>query len=106
MKRKFWWYVVIGFSIVLAACSKEPGEGGDASISGEIWVRHYNATFTTLIGEFPAEDQYVYIIYGDHPGFDARVKTSYDGTFEFPYLNKGQYEIINLFVRQYSHRFK
>ena len=74
------------------SCKKE-GVGGDASITGYVHVKKYNSTFTQYISEYPGRDIYVYIVYGEHSGFDKRVKTDYNGNFEFPYLYKGKYTL-------------
>jgi hypothetical protein len=79
--------------LALAACKKEPGIGGDASIKGRIWVKDYNTTFTNLIGEYPGKDVYVYIVYGENEGYDKRIKTDYNGVFVFKNLYKGNYTI-------------
>lgn len=78
----------------MASCSKEPGEGGNASIHGKIYVKDYNATFTVLQEEYYAQDQDVYIIYGDDISFSNRTRTNYDGTYEFKYLREGDYRIF------------
>jgi hypothetical protein len=75
------------------SCKKEPGIGGDASIKGNIHVRHYNTTFTQFISEYPGSDIYVYIIYGDNDGYGTRQKTIYNGNFEFKYLYPGKYTV-------------
>ena len=36
---------------------------------------------------------YVYIIFGDDIGYGQRVKTNYNGEFEFKYLYKGHYSV-------------
>lgn len=79
-------------ALLLAGCKKE-GLGGDAAITGSIWVEKWNSTFTQQIGEYPGRDIYVYIVYGVHDGYDKRVKTDYNGRFEFPYLYKGHYSV-------------
>lgn len=92
MKKLF----LISFcSALLLACKKEEGVGGDASISGQVWshVVEINQTFIDTLAELPAEDTYVYIVYGDHTGFDKRVKTDYNGYFNFKYLYPGNYTI-------------
>ncbi len=78
--------------LLLAAC-KKPGIGGDASITGYVHVQKWNSTFTQYIGEYQGKDQYVYIVYGNHHGYDKRIKTDYAGQFEFPYLYKGDYKV-------------
>jgi len=78
---------------ILSACKKEEGVGGDASITGQVWTYAMNGSFTDTIAEYPAEDTYVYIVYGDNTGFDKRVKTDYNGYFKFNYLYPGDYTI-------------
>ena len=78
---------------LIASCSKQPGEGGNASIYGKVYVKDYNATFTVLQEEYYAQDQDVYIIYGDDISYGNHVKTAYNGAFEFKYLRKGDYHI-------------
>ena len=78
---------------LFAACSKEAGEGGNASIKGMIWVKDYNPNFTLLNGEYPGADRDVYIIYGDDISYGDRLKASPDGRFEFKYLRKGKYTL-------------
>lgn len=79
--------------LLVCSCKKDPGVGGDAEILGQVWTRDYNTSMTTLIGEYPAADEYVYIVYGDHKGFDKRIKTDYNGFFRFQYLYPGNYTI-------------
>lgn len=79
--------------LISAGCKKEPGIGGNASITGSVWVKNYNASFTTLIGEYPGKDVYVYIVYGNNKGYDKRIKTDYNGNFRFPFLYEGKYTL-------------
>ena len=80
-------------TLLFMACKKEEGVGGDASINGRVWTYAVNGSFTDTIAEYPAEDTYVYIVYGDNTGFDKRIKTDYDGFFKFNYLYPGNYTI-------------
>jgi len=75
------------------SCKKEPGVGGNGSITGKIIAHNYNATFTSLLGIYPAADHYVYIVYGDKVGYDKRIKTDYNGFYRFPFLYPGKYTI-------------
>lgn len=75
------------------ACKKEEGVGGDASISGQVWTYAVNGSFTDTIAEYPAEDTYVYIVYGDNTGFDKRIKTDYNGEYAFNFLYPGNYTL-------------
>jgi hypothetical protein len=80
-------------TVLLMACKKEEGVGGDASISGQVWTYAVNGSFTDTIAEYPAEDTYVYIVYGDNTGFDKRIKTDYNGYFRFNFLYPGNYTV-------------
>ena len=71
-----------------SACEKPAGEGGESSIRGRVWVKD----FPTMV-EYGAADQYVYIIYGDDISYGNRIRTTYDGQFEFKYLRAGKYKI-------------
>lgn len=91
MKHKIIFTIFISL-ILLFAC-KKPGIGGDASITGYVHIQKWNSTFTQYIGDYQGKDMYVYIVYGNHAGYDKRVKTDYRGQFEFPYLYKGDYTV-------------
>lgn len=75
------------------SCRKEAGPGGNASIRGNVHAYRYNSTFTVFIADYPAADEYVYIIYDDDFSYSNRVKTDYEGDFEFKYLYPGNYEV-------------
>jgi len=79
--------------MMLSSCTKDPGTGGTSSISGKVYVEDYNASFTTLLGEFYATEQRVYIIYGDDDFYADNVRTHYDGSYRFDRLRKGTYTI-------------
>jgi len=80
--------------IIMGGCTKEPGVGGSATVTGKIYVKDYNS-FGTLVDEYYAQDYNVYLIYGDDGGaYDDDVSTSHDGAFEFKYLQKGKYELF------------
>ena len=82
-------FLIIGIS----GCEKDPGEGGTSSISGKVFAKDYNSTFTVLQGEYYAPDVWVYIVYGDEKDYGDRIKTSYSGVYEFKYLRPGTYHI-------------
>ena len=78
--------------IVFSSCRKVEGPGGSVTIKGVVVERSHVGT---SIFEYPAADQDVYIIYGSENSFyDDDVSTSYDGSFEFRYLQKGDYQIF------------
>jgi hypothetical protein len=80
-------------TLLLISCKKEEGVGGDASISGQVWTYAVNGSFSDTIAEYPAEDTYVYIVYGDNTGFDKRIKTDYNGNYAFNFLYPGNYSL-------------
>lgn len=85
---------VIGF--LFFSCEDQPGEGGKASIQGKVYVKDFNGNCTVLLDSFYGIDEEVYLIAGDDPSYFERVRTGPDGTFWFPYLRKGKYEVYAL----------
>lgn len=79
--------------MILYACAKGPGEGGNSSIKGHVWVKDINATFQVQT-EYDGFDEDVFIIYGEDISFSDRIRSNYDGTFEFKYLRPGKYKIF------------
>lgn len=78
--------------MVFSSCRKVEGPGGSVTIKGVVIERNHVGT---SIFEYPAADQDVYIIYGSENSFyNDDVSTSYDGSFEFRYLQKGDYQIF------------
>ncbi|MCC7301355.1 MAG: hypothetical protein IT233_01810 [Bacteroidia bacterium] len=77
----------------LSSCSKGPGEGGNSSIKGHVWVKDINATFQVQ-AQYDGYDEEVYLIYGDDISFSERIRSSYDGVFEFKYLRPGKYKVF------------
>ena len=88
--------IFAGICIVfLSSCAKDEGEGGTSTIKGKLMLKKYNNSYTALLSESPAPDENVYIIYGsDHDTYDNDYKTSYNGEYEFKYLQKGTYKIF------------
>lgn len=79
---------------ISSSCKKVEGSGGGATIKGIIQEQKYNA-LGNIIAEYPGSDIDVYLIYGTTDQFyDEDVKTSYDGSFVFNYLQKGTYTVF------------
>jgi len=78
---------------LISACKKEAGPGGKASITGKVYVKNYDLSYTILLSEYYEQGENVYITYGNETTVGDNVKTSYDGSFIFPYLRKGKYKI-------------
>lgn len=96
MKNKIF-LLLVSFSIIFFySCKKEAGKGGKSSISGKVVARKYDLTThpgTYTSPEYNAGDEDVYIIYGDAVTYGDHQKTNYDGSYEFKYLNKGNYKV-------------
>lgn len=94
MYRKIAAYLLFTSALLVLSCKKPPGEGGFATITGKVYVKNYDATYTIVQSEYYQLGENVYIIYGDGPEVGNSVKTSYDGSFTFNYLRKGKYKIF------------
>jgi hypothetical protein len=85
------------FSLIIvflaSSCEKDPGEGGNSAITGKVYIREYNKSFTTVVAEYYAPDEDVYIIYGDGTSSDNDLKTGPNGDFIFRYLRPGKYTL-------------
>ncbi len=71
---------------------------GTSSISGIIKLINYKNSSTYPFLEVKdtsfAQEQEVYLVYGEHEFYDERIRTSYDGYFEFKDLIPGEYTIF------------
>ena len=74
-----------------SSCEKDPGVGGNSTITGKIYVREYNKDFTELEAEYYAADEDIFIIYGSGTVPDDDLKTGPGGDFAFQYLRPGKY---------------
>ena len=73
-------------------------DDGQAKISGVIKLINYKNTSLypdLVIKDISfAQEHEVYLIYGTHDYYDERIRTSYDGYFEFKNLIPGDYKIF------------
>ncbi|MFM7233291.1 MAG: hypothetical protein ACKOZM_01795 [Flavobacteriales bacterium] len=92
VQSTIWIFIAL---LAVASCKKEAGDGGNSSIKGKITreLRVILNNPSTTVGVFPAADEDVYIIYGNHVSPDDRVQTNYDGEYEFLYLRPGKYTV-------------
>jgi hypothetical protein len=71
---------------------------GTATIKGKIEVVNYknSSEWPDLVIKdiSPAQEQEVYLTYGNHEFYDERIRTQADGSFEFQNLIKGKYTIF------------
>jgi hypothetical protein len=92
MKKIYLVLAVLFIAISFYSCSKEEGYGGLGKISGKVY-----AYDITSAGNIRAQgylgDTKVYISKHNNPTYFDDVNTSYDGSFEFKFLNKGSYDL-------------
>lgn len=71
---------------------------GSAKIYGVVRLVNYKNTsvfpFMEVKDTSYAQEQEMYLIYGEHKFYDERIRTSYNGYFEFPNLIPGNYEVF------------
>lgn len=86
--------VTLVLSLTLLSCHKTEGEGGTSTIKGKVYIENYNSA-GSLVGEYDAAEEDVYIIYGETSStYNDKFETSFDGSFEFNFLAKGKYRIF------------
>lgn len=84
---------IICLTLLFSSCKKEAGSGGTSSIKGKVYARYYDKYFYVQTDSAYAPDIDVYIIYGDQSTIGDRIRTNYDGSYEFKYLRTGSYKI-------------
>ena len=95
MKNIFFRYVLLIAFYSLLGCKKDPGLGGTSTITGKIIVHDFDAAFLSLPVIYPASNTEAYIIYGTTgTTYDNHYKTSFDGSYEFKFLQIGKYRIF------------
>jgi hypothetical protein len=71
---------------------------GTSSISGTVMLTNYKneSEWPNLIvkDRTPAQEQEMYLTYGEHLFYDVRIRTQEDGSFVFSNLIKGDYKIV------------
>jgi len=87
---------LIALLSIITACKKEEGDGGMATIKGNVWVRDWDKNFNLIMYEHLGLDEDVFIVYGDQNGYGDKVSTDLNGNFQFNFLRKGNYTIYAL----------
>ncbi len=86
--------VVIAVIMLTAFCTKPAGPGGKAMVKGKVYAHDFDNTLRYLVSSGYSAGEKVFIVYGSSTVVGNNVITSYDGSFEFRYLNKGHYKIF------------
>jgi len=87
---KLLWIISI---VYLISCKKEAGLGGKSSITGKVIANYYDNTFTNVLSTASAMNENVYLVFDSSPGYGVKVRTSFDGTYQFTNLQQGKYTI-------------
>ena len=87
-------FLILTLLAIHQSCTKEEGEGGTSSISGRVYVVNYYSYPIAIKDTCYAQEEDVYIIYGDDKVYSDRFETHYDGTYRFQYLRKGKYTVF------------
>lgn len=82
--------------VVMGACEKSEGEGGNSSISGRIIEQGMVSPCSDEIeAEYPVAEQRVYIIYGDESEvYHDDMRTDFEGRYKFRWLRPGTYTLF------------
>ncbi len=94
MKLTGLFILLIGFTFFFSSCDKTPGYGGNCGITGIVKVRKFNSDYSVLREETVLANADVYIVFQDGQGYGDKVKTSYDGSFNFNHLVPGDYKLF------------
>jgi len=87
------WILLFITTTVIFSCEKGPGDGGTSVIKGKVFIKDYNSV-GQLQAEYYAQEERVYLIYGDGDFYGQDTRTSFDGSYEFNYLRKGSYTVF------------
>ena len=90
---KYFGIIVLAL-LSLAACNKEEGPGGNATITGKVYVLDYNMELTNKLDEYYGADIDVFLVYGDDIIYSEDFKTNYDGSYRFQNLRPGNYSVF------------
>lgn len=76
----------------IISCSKDEGYGGLAKINGKVYG--YDVTSSgTIRDEGYVGEAKVYISKHNDPYYFDAINTSYDGSYQFRFLNEGSYDL-------------
>lgn len=86
-------YLTLLMILGLSACKKEAGDGGLATIEGNLYENLYDPS-GVFIEKIPAGNENIYLIYGDNTTYDDRTDSDADGKYQFKELQKGEYRVF------------
>ena len=88
-------YYILALITILAfsSCKKDEGKGGSSTITGNVITVEYSKYDNQIVRWYNANEEDVYIVYGDNDFYGDRVRTDKTGKYEFDYLTKGEYTL-------------
>jgi len=87
-------FIGIFISLLFFSCDKQAGEGGLNTLEGVVYVQNISPVLEKVGKKYPAQDENVYIQYGDSKKVNDKTATGSDGYFSFEYLTQGDYTIF------------
>jgi hypothetical protein len=86
--------LLFAFFMLFNSCKKTAGQGGNAQITGKIWVQDWDDPyFTYILHEYPGANVTVNLYFEDDLSPGATEKTNDQGEFQFKFLRKGNYKV-------------
>jgi hypothetical protein len=92
MKNKYLVVAVLLIAIGFYSCSKDEGYGGLGKISGKVYGYDVTSSGNIRAEGYMGEVK-IYISEHNNPNYFDDINTSYDGSFQFRFLNKGSYDL-------------
>ncbi|MFM8432574.1 MAG: hypothetical protein ACKOA1_07250 [Bacteroidota bacterium] len=91
------WPVAFLFLInIYSGCKKDAGEGGTSTIEGRVLIYRYDLSLSRIVDTVPASREDIFIIYGAvNSTYDDDFNCSYDGSYRFSGLQKGDYRLFS-----------
>lgn len=83
-----------------SSCEIEEGKNGRGEISGQVMIRQIvdfsiiGGPSDSIVNEYPAIDERVYIRYGNNTVYDDDFDTGANGFYKFKQLSKGDYTLF------------
>ena len=87
--RAFLSLISLTFVLFIAGCTSEEGTGGIAKIKGTVIIHLYNNGVP--IDTFGAQEERVYLTFGENKIYDLDTRTHHNGQYKFEDLKPGNY---------------
>ncbi|MFM2224246.1 MAG: hypothetical protein RJA07_448 [Bacteroidota bacterium] len=89
--------MIIALFFIALSCKKQPGTGGVARITGNVYADTiFDSKNNLYLGAGYIASVTVYLCYADDTIASQSTKTSYNGAYKFDFLQKGNYTVYVL----------